>query len=113
MNAAMENQVAAKDRELKSCNRRSEELSTKLDIIRRWCEWLIQPPGSQFARPDRSPYFETDEFTLYGESADLGEREERMCCRSYRFLSGTEGNLKAHIHCQRYMNSLWRSCLLS
>ncbi|KAL5962536.1 Apoptosis-stimulating of p53 protein 2 [Taenia solium] len=59
----MENQVAAKDRELKSCNRRSDELATKLDIIRKWCEWLIQPPGSQLTRPDRSPYFETDEDT--------------------------------------------------
>lgn len=53
--------MAAKDRELKSCNRRSDELSTKLDIIRKWCEWLIQPPGSQVSRPDRSPYFENDE----------------------------------------------------
>ncbi|EUB59008.1 Apoptotic enhancer 1 protein [Echinococcus granulosus] len=60
-NAAMENQVAVKDRELKSCTRRSEELSTKLDTIRKWCEWLVQPPNSQLARPDRSPYFETNE----------------------------------------------------
>ncbi|CDS35756.1 apoptosis stimulating of P53 [Echinococcus multilocularis] len=62
-NSAMENQVTVKDRELKSCTRRSEELSTKLDIIRKWCEWLVQPPNSQLARPDRSPYFETNEDT--------------------------------------------------
>ncbi|KAM7533460.1 hypothetical protein Aperf_G00000126335 [Anoplocephala perfoliata] len=60
-NTDMENQIGAKERELKSCNRRAEDLSSKLGIIRRWCEWLTQPPGSQLPRPDRSPYFETDE----------------------------------------------------
>ena len=57
----MENQVATKDREIKSCNRRSEELSSKLDVIRKWCEWLTQPPCSQTPRPDRRPYFEATE----------------------------------------------------
>lgn len=60
----MENQIDVKERELKFCNRRAEDLSSKLGIIRQWCEWLTQPPGSQLPRPDRSPYFETDEVGL-------------------------------------------------
>ncbi|VUZ55868.1 unnamed protein product [Hymenolepis diminuta] len=60
-NTEMENQIDAKERELKSCSRRADDLSSKLDVIRRWCEWLTQPPGKNIPRPDRNPYFEAEE----------------------------------------------------
>ncbi|VDL65074.1 unnamed protein product [Hymenolepis diminuta] len=60
----MENQIDAKERELKSCSRRADDLSSKLDVIRRWCEWLTQPPGKNIPRPDRNPYFEAEEVSL-------------------------------------------------
>ncbi len=61
----MQNQVSVKDRELKSCNLRSEELSKKLEIINKWCEWLARPPSAQNKRPDRSPYFAVQEVRFH------------------------------------------------
>ncbi|VDO01044.1 unnamed protein product [Rodentolepis nana] len=57
----MQNQIDAKERELKSCRRRADDLSFKLDVIRRWCEWLTQPPGRHVPRPNTNPYFEAEE----------------------------------------------------
>uniref|UniRef100_A0A5K3FPC2 ANK_REP_REGION domain-containing protein n=1 Tax=Mesocestoides corti TaxID=53468 RepID=A0A5K3FPC2_MESCO len=79
----MQNQVAAKDRELKSYSRRSDDLSLKLEIINRWCEWLAQSPRSQRVRPTESPSFAINEDSTrwkasFDELCRLDQQIERL-----------------------------------
>ncbi|VDK73534.1 unnamed protein product [Dibothriocephalus latus] len=65
----MHNQTAAKERELASCLRRSEEMQGKIALIREWCQWLASPPGSLRPKPPSSPSFEVAEDALRWNTA--------------------------------------------